>query len=111
MKKEEARELLSQLMELRTQVQSDGDALFNKWKGGIKRENFAVSAKNLAEYLALRKNDLRELQSELIPLGLSSLGRLEARVMPTLDSVVASCARIAGEDSSSFSLIQRIFLR
>lgn len=102
MKKEEARAVLSQLMELRTQVKSDGDALFNKWKGKIKREGFAVSAKNLAEYLALRKNDLRELQWQLIPLGLSSLGRLEARVMPTLDSVVASCARIAGEDSSSF---------
>jgi pyruvate kinase len=51
------------------------------------------------------------LQWQLIPLGLSSLGRLEARVMPTLDSVIASCAAIAGEGSPSFSYDADDFLK
>lgn len=82
-------------MELRNAVQEDGSKLYKEWKENIKRESFKPSAKNLAKYLALRKHDLRALQWRLIPLGLSSLGRLEARVMPTLDSVVASCAKLA----------------
>ncbi|MDD4080910.1 MAG: pyruvate kinase [Eubacteriales bacterium] len=48
--------------------------------------------------MALGRNDLRELQWDLMPLGLSSLGRLESRVMTTLDSVVRSCAHIAQEE-------------
>lgn len=99
MKTEDARGLLRQLTDLRRQVQEDGAALYKTWKHDIKREAFEASAQNLAEYMALRRHDLSELQWELIPLGLSSLGRLEARVMPTLDSVVASCARIAGEET------------
>ena len=33
-----------------------------------------------------------------MPLGLSSLGRCEARVLPNLDSVIASLARIVDTD-------------
>lgn len=99
MKTEDARRLLLRLTELRKQVQEDGAALFKGWLPGIKRQSFIHSAQNLADYMALRRHDLGELQWELIPVGLSSLGRLEARVMPTLDSVVVSCARIAGEQS------------
>lgn len=36
------------------------------------------SAWNLALYLALRCHDLRPLQKQVLPLGLSSLGRGEA---------------------------------
>ena len=39
------------------------------------------SAKNLAHYLALRRHDIRELQSQLALLGLSSLGRTEGHVL------------------------------
>ncbi len=39
---------------------------------------------NLAHYLALRHHDLRPLQRQLMWRGLSSLGRLESRVLPTL---------------------------
>lgn len=48
---------------------------------------FSASARNLAHYLAVRRIDIRTLQRELGRLGLSSLGRLEAHVMATLDSV------------------------
>ncbi|WP_291992727.1 pyruvate kinase [Candidatus Accumulibacter sp. ACC003] len=49
---------------------------------------FRASARNLAHYLAVRRVDIRILQRELGSLGLSSLGRMEAHVMATLDSVV-----------------------
>src|SRR4030095_6052118 len=46
------------------------------------------SARNLVHYLALRRTDLRLLQTRLTALGLSSLGRCEAHVMATLDAVL-----------------------
>jgi pyruvate kinase len=46
-----------------------------------------ASATNLIHYLALRRHDLRQLQPQLAALGLSSLGRSEARVLPSVDSV------------------------
>ena len=63
--------------------------------GGLEsgREEFVPSARNLAFYLALRHHDLRDLQLELMPLGLSSLGRCEARVMPSLDAVLAAARK------------------
>jgi pyruvate kinase len=45
------------------------------------------SARNLAHYLALRRHDVRELQSELARLGLSSLGRTEGHVLSSFDTV------------------------
>jgi pyruvate kinase len=46
------------------------------------------SAYNLVHYLAVRRHDVRELQDELTRLGLSSLGRLEAHVMASLQGVL-----------------------
>jgi len=54
---------------------------------------------NLAHYLALRKHDVRELQRRLMTRGLSSLGRLESRVMPTLDAVVHALDRLTDDSS------------
>ena len=45
------------------------------------------SAYNLAHYLAVRRHDVRDLQRDLAALGLSSLGRMEAHVMASLDAV------------------------
>jgi len=39
------------------------------------------SVQNLLHYLALRKHDLRALQSRLAAIGLSSLGRTEASAL------------------------------
>lgn len=52
------------------------------------------SAYNLVHYLALRRHDLRELQRELIRLGLSSLGRMEAHVMASLDAILGILYRL-----------------
>jgi len=55
------------------------------------------SAANLLHYLALRRLDLRELQDRLGRLGLSSLGRMEAHVLPTLDAVAAALRALTGQ--------------
>lgn len=46
------------------------------------------SAYNLAHYLAVRRHDVRDLQRDLSRLGLSSLGRMEAHVMASLNAVM-----------------------
>jgi pyruvate kinase len=53
------------------------------------------SAANLAQYLALRQHDLRDLQDQLALHGLSSLGRCEGHVLHTLNAVRAALARMA----------------
>lgn len=45
------------------------------------------SARNLAHYLALRRHDIRKLQSQLAMLGLSSLGRTEGHVLNAVQAV------------------------
>jgi pyruvate kinase len=45
------------------------------------------SARNLAHYLALRRHDIRQLQSQLALLGLSSLGRTESHVLTAIHTV------------------------
>lgn len=92
--------LLSALQALRQSVDSEGQTIFNQWRSHIQRSEFRSSALNLAQYLALRRHDLRNLQAALMPWGLSSLGRIEARVMPNLDAVIATLEVICGKDSA-----------
>ena len=91
--------LLSTLQQLRQTVESEGKATFDNWNPHIQRTAFIDSAVNLAEYLALRRHDLRPLQTALMPWGLSSLGRIEGRVMPNLDAVIATLEVICGSKS------------
>ncbi|NJL49955.1 MAG: hypothetical protein HC929_24375 [Leptolyngbyaceae cyanobacterium SM2_5_2] len=90
--------LLSTLKALRQIVKAEGQRTFQDWRSQIQRAEFLPSALNLAEYLALRRHDLRFLQAALMPWGLSSLGRIEARVMPNLDAVIATLGVICGAD-------------
>jgi pyruvate kinase len=55
--------------------------------------DYRESARNLIHYLALRRHDLRALQPKLSALGLSSLGRSEARVLPSVAAVRSPCRR------------------
>ncbi len=52
-------------------------------------ESNRASARNLLDYLALRRRDIRPLQERLARFGLSSLGRAECHVQATLESVIA----------------------
>lgn len=92
--------LLSTLKELRQTVEREGQATFSQWRSYTRRPEFLSSALNLAHYLALRRHDLRSLQAALMPWGLSSLGRMEARVMPNLDAVIATLEIICGSESA-----------
>ncbi len=58
------------------------------------------SAENLLHYLALRSQDIRPLQDRLTRLGLSSLGRLEPQVLPTIDAVLHNLYLLSGEAPS-----------
>lgn len=89
--------LRRKILGLREDVSREGEALATRWLPWIERRDFAFSALNLAHYLALRKRDLRRLQAALMPWGLSSLGRCESRVLPTLDSVLASLDSLCRE--------------
>lgn len=91
--------LLNALQQLRLSVIRQGQQIFNEWRSQIQRQAFLNSGLNLAYYLALRHHDLRPLQTALIPWGLSSLGRIEARVLPNLDAVIATLGTICQADS------------
>ncbi|MGA9636518.1 MAG: pyruvate kinase [Solirubrobacterales bacterium] len=106
-----ARRLRDAVGELRREVAREGDEIFDRWRPRLRREEYVPSARNLAFYLALRHHDLRQLQLDLMPLGLSSLGRCEARVMPSLDAVLAALARIAGGDTQPHDLAAEDFFR
>jgi pyruvate kinase len=94
-----AKAALTEVAALRERVERQGRALFEEWRPRITRRSYAPSALNLACYLALRRHDIRPLQRRLMALGISSLGRLEGRVLVSLDAVCAALAALAGEDA------------
>ena len=59
-------------------------------------ETHRLSARNLVDYLALRRHDIRELQTELALLGLSSLGRAESHVFSTILTVLRALNALLG---------------
>lgn len=63
-------------------------------------ETHRRSARNLAHYLALRRHDIRKLQSQLALLGLSSLGRTESHVFEALQSVHRVLNALLGTNES-----------
>jgi pyruvate kinase len=95
----EAEQLLDELRALSTQVELQAVETYATWRPKIQRRPFALAASNFARYLALRHNDLRELQTQLMRLGLSSLGRCEGRVRPNLDAVISALAARCGDAS------------
>jgi pyruvate kinase len=80
-------ELLRAIHDLRQSIAAEAAPRIELWQTSIEQSSFANSASNLAHYLAFRHHDLRELQREMMRHGLSSLGRLESRVLVTLKTV------------------------
>ena len=60
-----------------------------------------LSARNLVDYLLLRRADRRALQATLQPLGLSTLGSCEAHVSATLDAVAHALDALRGVRAES----------
>ncbi len=96
----ESQTLLNNLQRLRQIVMQEGKKIFTQWQSLIERPTFIESATNLSYYLALRRHDLRTLQEALMPWGLSSLGRIETRVMPNLDAAIATLGAVCQQKSS-----------
>ena len=89
--------LHAEMAELIRATRDDAKAIAAAWPVVQDTRGYSPSAANLAHYLALRHRDLRALQRRLIPVGLSSLGRLESRVIATLDAVESTLAALSGE--------------
>jgi pyruvate kinase len=87
-----AADLMAEVVALRAAIVADAAAILDRLQGDASDP----SVRNLAHYLALRHHDLRGLQRRLMLFGLSSLGRLESRVLPTLDAVTAALAALTG---------------
>jgi pyruvate kinase len=86
--------LIEQLVEIRRGI-GEFEQVWEKTCSDV-HPSYHKSARNLAHYIALRRRDIRSLQEQLAELGLSSLGRAEAHVMATLDSVLAAIHGLAG---------------
>lgn len=91
--------LADELATLSATVRTEAAQITKRWSGWIDTPEFAQSAENLANYMALRHMDLRDLQRRMMATGLSSLGRAESRVMPTLEAVKALLAAATGKSS------------
>jgi pyruvate kinase len=89
--------LLAEIETLIARVDADARRQARIWADWHIGPDFRPSADNLAAYLALRRFDLRTLQRALMAIGLSSLGRLESRVMATLEAVRAALAALTGD--------------
>lgn len=81
--------LLEKTVALRNEVYQEGSELFERWKPHIERKSFVESAMNLAYYISLRSHDIRDIQEDLVSLGLSSLGRLESKTIWNIDTVIS----------------------
>lgn len=90
--------LMEELSQLRNDIKHEGEHIYASWEDHIDRNAFKESALNLSYYLALRNRDITQIQTDLIPWGLSSLGRLESKTLVTLDAVIATLHDVIDEE-------------
>jgi len=82
------KQILAEVTELRQKIEINANQRLQKYQRNYHCGAFSKSACNLAHYLAMRQFDLRHLQDRLAQAGLSSLGRAEASVLSTFDSLI-----------------------
>lgn len=87
-------ELNKKLLHLRTDILAGEKAFPHLEKINPRHRN---SARNLLQYLALRRNDIRGLQYKLTSWGLSSLGRAERKVQASIDTVLYVVQHLLGK--------------
>ena len=99
-----AGKLRKELNAVRDATDRLGRKLLKAWKKDVAMpKGVRDSMGNLAAYLALRHQDLRDMQDKLSHLGLSSLGRCESRVMASLEVVLAALSVLDGAKPSRLS--------
>ena len=86
--KDVLKQILHEISDLRQQIETNALERLQKYRKYYPSGYFTKSAYNLSHYLAMRQFDLRHLQDRLAQAGLSSLGRAEASVLSTFDSVI-----------------------
>jgi pyruvate kinase len=93
---DERRDLLDELLALRQELMEGAAARLRVLSWADAEGRYPASAHNLAHYLAMRCRDLRPLQLRLARQGLSSLGRVEAHVLASIDQVIHVLAGLGG---------------
>jgi pyruvate kinase len=88
---EELTNLWSEMLKLESAILSEPLQLHDAHRG---------SARNLAHYLALRRHDIRQVQTKLASLGLSSLGRTEGHVMGGIRAVLTILNLLGAEETA-----------
>jgi pyruvate kinase len=83
--------LIGELMSLRSDM-IEFDRKYSQTFGDLHPVH-RQSARNLLQYLAFRRRDLRSIQDRLAELGLSSLGRAESHVLATVEAVIGALHR------------------
>jgi pyruvate kinase len=91
------RDLRARLAALEADVRRGEHERMERWHERVAGTDYALSAANLAAYLAFRHHDVRDIQDDLATLGLSSLGRLEANVRAGIASVSLALDALLGE--------------
>lgn len=98
----EIADLLAQMRALLARIEAAAEARMAGWTPWLTRAEFRGSAANLAAWLALRAEDLSALQPRLAALGLSSLGRLDGHVLPSIRAVIAALVALSGSGRAEF---------
>jgi pyruvate kinase len=80
--------LLDDVLQLRQYVVNSAAQDLELYQPYYPNDQFNPSALNLAQYLALRRQDLRPLQDRLAEVGLSSFGHGESNVLANLNRVI-----------------------
>jgi len=91
--------LLQRIETLRAEIAAEAPKLLARWGAGA---DAATGLVNLAEYVALRRNDLASLQTRLSFFGLTTLGRSEARVAATLEALAVTLGRLTGASAAPY---------
>jgi pyruvate kinase len=92
------KQILVEVTELSQKIAVKANRRLQKYQDNYPSGTFSKSACNLAHYLAMRQFDLRHLQDRLAQAGLTSLGRAEASVESTLDSLIEVLKRATDKD-------------
>jgi pyruvate kinase len=88
--------LLQDVSSLAEEVEATAGLILAGWAPALRDAAYDAPARNLARYLALRRQDLTGLQPALAALGLSTLGRCEAHVGESLAALRATLSCLAG---------------
>ena len=89
--------LLGKLRRIRAEAKKTQRECLKAWRPHIHWHGFRASADNMGAYIGLRRHDLRDIQSQLAALGLSSLGRTEGHVLANLDAVIHTLEALTGK--------------